>query len=132
MGFNKKYINKGSLLENISELDELFNADALLMDPWMTKFYQDLDLCERELRVRIKEELKFKSGCPDNHPEYSKLKSLSETLISLKTDPSWLDIHFTQDKLGRFQLEMNEYGNFDVLKEKSIKAIINYYDTKWK
>jgi len=46
----------------------------------------------------------------------------------LKNNPSWLDIHFTQDKLGRFKLDIDEFGVFDVLKEKSIKAIIDYYD----
>ena len=97
----------------------------------MTKFYQDLDPIERKLRIKIKEDQKYSSGCPDNHQDYPKLKSLSETLISLKTNPTWLDIHFTQDKLGRFELEINEFGVFDILKEKAIKAIINYYESKY-
>jgi hypothetical protein len=128
MSFHKRYINKEILLENISNLDKLFKADALMMDDWMTKFYQDLDPVERQLRIKMNQELTFWSGCPDKHTDYPKLKSLAETLISLKNNPSWLDIHFTQDKLGRFKLDIDEFGVFDVLKEKSIKAIIDYYD----
>ena len=128
MSFHKRYINKEILLENISNLDKLFKADALMMDDWMTKFYQDLDPVERQLRIKMNKELTFWSGCPDKHTDYPKLKSLAETLISLKNNPSWLDIHFTQDKLGRFKLDIDEFGVFDVLKEKSIKAIIDYYD----
>jgi|APCry1669189665_1035243.scaffolds.fasta_scaffold01107_4 hypothetical protein len=128
MSFHKRYINKEILLENISNLDKLFKADALMMDDWMTKFYQDLDPVERQLRIKMNQEFTFWSGCPDKHTDYPKLKSLAETLISLKNNPSWLDIHFTQDKLGRFKLDIDEFGVFDVLKEKSIKAIIDYYD----
>ena len=98
------------------------------MDSWVTKFYQDLDPIERQLRIKMNQELISWSGCPDKHTDYPKLKSLAETLISLKNNPSWLDIHFTQDKLGRFKLDIDEFGVFDVLKEKSIKAIIDYYD----
>ena len=130
MGFNKKYISKNILLENTSNIDKLLKADALVMDMWTTKFVQDLDPKERQLRNKIKEEQKYSSGCPDKHSDYSKLKSLSETFLSLKNDPSWLDIHFTQEKLGRFDLEIDEFGVLDKVKEKAIKEIIKYYEPK--
>ncbi len=128
MGFNRKYISKSNLLENTSNIDKLLKADALVMDMWVTKFVKDLDPKERVLRNKIKEEQK--SGCPDKHSDYSKLKSLSETLLSLKNDPSWLDIHFVQDKLGRFDLEIDEFGVLDKISKKAINKIIDYYSLK--
>jgi hypothetical protein len=127
MGFNKKYITKEGILSNMKDIKRYLKADALLMDDeWSVKFINDLDYNERQLRTKMKREIT--SGCPDKHKDYSKLKSLSETLISLMTNPSWLDIHFTQEKLGRFQMEIHEFGNLDILKDKAIKSIIEYYE----
>jgi hypothetical protein len=83
---------------------------------------------ERQLREKIKEDQKYSSGCPDKHPDYPQLNSLSEALIGLMTNPTWLDIHFVQDKLGRFQLEIDEFGDFEKLKTKSIEAIVNHFN----
>lgn len=127
MGFNKRFITQYSILENISNLDRLFKADALIMDMWSTRFTNDLNQEEREIREKIKEDQRILSGCPDKHPDYNKLKSLSETLISLKTDPTWLDIHFTKTKLG-LQFPFEDGGLFEVQKNKCIKAIIDYYN----
>ena len=41
-----------------------------------------------------------------------------------------LNIHFVQDKLGRFQLEIDEFGVLDKVKEKAISAIIKHYESK--
>lgn len=128
MGFHKRYITKYSVLDHIGDLDTLFKADALIMDMWSTRFTQDLDQEERKIRQKIKEDQKLLSGCPDKHPDYHKLNSLSETLIDLMTNPTWLDIHFVQDKLGRFQLEIDEFGDFEKLKTKSIEAIVNHFN----
>jgi hypothetical protein len=41
MGFNKRIINKESILITEQErLDKLFDADALIMDIWASKFLQ--------------------------------------------------------------------------------------------
>jgi hypothetical protein len=128
MGFHKRFITKYSVLENISDLDNLFDADALIMDDWSGKFSNDLNHEERKLREKIKEDQKYSSGCPDKHPDYPQLNSLSEALIGLMTNPTWLDIHFVQDKLGRFQLEIDEFGDFEKLKTKSIEAIVNHFN----
>ncbi len=125
----KKYIRKEYLLINIVNIDSLLKSDLLVMDRWSTNFIKDMNYNERIIRKKIKEEESYKSGCPNNNINYFKLKSLSETLISLKTNPSWLDIHFTQDKLGRFNLSIDEFGKFDILVQKSINSIINYYDS---
>ena len=74
MGFNKRYITKETILLNISDLDRLFKADALIMDNWSRKFSDDLNREERQLREKIKEDQKYSSGCPDKHPDYPQLK----------------------------------------------------------
>ena len=128
MGFHKRYITKETIISHITDLDRLFKADALIMDMWSTNFTNDLNREERQLREKIKEDQKYSSGCPDKHPDYDKLDSLSEALIGLMTNPTWLDIHFVQDKLGRFQLEIDEFGDFEKLKTKSIEAIVNHFN----
>lgn len=126
----KKYIRRKYLLDNIQNIDSILKCDLLVMDRWSTNFIKDMNYDERILRNKIKEEEIYKSGCPNNNINYNKLKSLSETLISLKTNPSWLDVHFTQDKLGRFNLSIDEFGKFDILIQKSINSIISYYDSQ--
>ena len=127
MSFSKRYITKETILLHISDLDRLFKSDALIMDMWSRKFSNDLNRDERKLRENIKEEQKFLSGCPDKHPQYSELKSLSETLIGLLTNPTWLDIHFTKTKLGlQFPFELG--GDFETQKNKCIESIIEYYN----
>ena len=127
MGFHKRYISKETIISHITDLDTLFKADALIMDNWSTRFTNDLNREERQLREKIKEDQKFLSGCPDKHPDYHKLNSLSEALVGLMTNPTWLDIHFTRTKLG-LQFPFEDGGLFEVQKDKCIKAIIDYYD----
>ena len=127
MGFHKRYISKETIISHITDLDTLFKADALIMDMWATKFTNDLNREERQLREKIKEDQKFLSGCPDKHPDYDKLDSLSEALVGLMTNPTWLDIHFTKTKLG-LQFPFEDGGLFEVQRDKCIKAIIDYYD----
>jgi hypothetical protein len=127
MGFHKRFITKYSILEHISVLDALFDADALIMDDWSRKFSDDLNREERKLREKIKEDQKYSSGCPDKHPNYPQLNSLSEALIGLMTNPTWLDIHFTKTKLG-LQFPFEDGGLLESQKNKCIESIIEYYN----
>jgi hypothetical protein len=127
MGFHKRYITKDTILTHINDLDTLFKADALIMDMWSSRFTNDLNQEERTIREKIKQEQKFLSGCPDKHPDYPKLNSLSEALIGLMTNPTWLDIHFTKTKLG-LQFPFEDGGLLETQKNKCIEAIINYFD----
>ena len=124
MGFYKRFITQDGIIDNIQDLDNYLKADALIFDTWSSKFFEDLDNDERILRNKIKKELQTTSGCPSSQKDYDKLNSLSETLISLKTDPSWLDIHFTKVKLG---LQFTINGEFEEQVEKCINEIIDYY-----
>lgn len=126
MGFHKRYIKKQNILDNISKLDILLNSDILIMDDWSNRFTKDINLSERKIREKIKEEQKYLSGCPDKHPDYTQLNSLSEALIGLMTNPTWLDIHFTKTKLG-LQFSFEDLGLFETQKNKCIESIIEYY-----
>ncbi len=129
MGFHKRYLSKEIVLSNLNNIDKLLKADALIMDMWSNRFVNDLNREERLLREKIKEDQKFLSGCPDKHEDYSKLNSLSEALIGLTVNPTWLDIHFTKTKLN-LQFPWEDGGLLETQKDKCIKAIIEYYESK--
>lgn len=127
MGFNKRYITQKGILENISDLEKYLKADALIMDMWSSRFCDDLNPKERKLREDLKKDTMFWSGGLEKHPNFSKLDSLSEMIIALKTDPTWTDILLTIKKLN-IPIDQDERGKFEILREKSIKYIIDYYE----
>lgn len=127
MGFHKRFITKEGILQNINNLEDYFNSDALIFDSWSSKFNADIDPKERKLRNKMIENQEFLTGCPDQWRHYNELESLAETLISLKTNPTWLDIHFTKQKLGlQFSDEIS--GMFEQQVNSCIEKIINYYE----
>jgi hypothetical protein len=131
MGFNKKYVTKKTILDNLNNIDEVFRSDSLIMDTWASKFFGDLDKEERLIRRDMK--VLYKEGsCPSTIEGFSDLKSLSESLISLYKSPSWFDIHLVQSRLGNLRVEDQDLGKIQILKERAIEAIVDYYeeDTK--
>lgn len=41
MGFNKRFVTKESILRTSNDkLEQLFNADGLIMDMWSSNFYE--------------------------------------------------------------------------------------------
>lgn len=128
MGFNKRYLNKEIILSNLSNIDKLLKADSLIMDMWSSYFIEDLNSKQRELREVLLEDTKFdSSGNYQNHKYFYLLNSISEAIINLSTDPSWLDIQIVCIKTG-FKIEESEKGKFDLLRKKAIDSAINYYD----
>lgn len=127
MGFHKRFITKQHIIENIHNIDEYLNADAIIFDEWSSRFFEELDRDERKLREEIKKKMFENGGCADKHYGYDKLESFSECLISLMTDPNWLDVHFVKDRLG-FDLELDEMGKFEIQRQKSIDKIIDYFE----
>ena len=127
MGFHKRFINKEGILNNIDNLNNYFNSDALIFDSWSSNFYNDIDEEERNLRNKMIEENKFLTGCPDQWTHYNELESLAETLISLKTNPTWLDIHFTKQKL-ELQFSNEISGLFEEQVNSCIDKIIEHYE----
>jgi len=140
MGFHKRYIHKDNILNILNSdddvasitrditIDRLFNADALIMDKWVNSFYEGLNPEERKIREYFYEKYLFYSLHEFlKDEEYPKLKSLSEALISLHRNPSWVDIIFTVEKL-KLTIKLDESGRFDSLIKKCINAIIDHFE----
>jgi hypothetical protein len=130
VGFNKRYLNKSLILSNLSKIDKLLNADALITDMWSSNFIKDLSEKQRKLREELVIDTMFSSNPNDvlNHKNFYLLNSLSEALINLSTNPRWIDIHVIYIKTG-FKIEESEAGSFDKISKKAIDAAISHYDS---
>ena len=143
MGFNKRYIRKEMILDNIdniSYISKLVKADALIMDSWSVKFFDNFDFkyeTYNKLREELYDDVQFYSFHKPTleHKNYNKLKKLSNVLINLKTNPSWSDILLTSDILKEMDMEFAEKqnppqeiaGKFSKLVPYFIKVIEEYY-----
>lgn len=92
------------------------------MDDWSRRFHKDISRKDKKLIDSIYEKNKLKSWHTD---DYKQLSSLSECLISLMTEPRWAPLLYTLERL-EIEVEEEERGRFPILKEKAIKAIIEY------
>lgn len=139
MGMNKRFIDKDIILyylrnENIKSLDrevkinQLLNAELLVLDNWSSRFYNDLNPDERKIRRDLYERYKFDSGISFlQDTDLEKLNSLSETLLSLCGDTaSWIDIHLVINKL-KIKVDSDDAGKYSILKDKCIESIIEYF-----
>jgi hypothetical protein len=130
MGFNKRYLDRNMILKNLSKMDSLLNSDALILDSWSSNFIGDLNPNHRKHRVIIMDETKFSSNPHDwiNHRFFPNMFSLSELLISLSTEPTWVDIQATLDIL-KPNIPEESMGKFEEIKKLCIESIINHYDS---
>jgi hypothetical protein len=130
MGFNKRYLDKEIILSNLSKIDRLLKADALIMDMWSSNFINDLSENQRKLREELITDTMFSSNQQDmmNHKNFYLLNSLSEALINLSTNPNWVDIHIIYIRTG-FEIEESEAGLFDKISKKATDAVISHYDS---
>jgi hypothetical protein len=140
MGFHKRYIKKEIILSRLKSdnivsltreisIDRLFNADALIMDTWSCRFHSGLKPEERNIRSYLNEKYIFDSGFRFmDDIEYKKLTSLSEALVSLSMNPTWVDICFVLDKLKIKVDSETESGKFQILVDKCKMSIIGYFD----
>lgn len=140
MGFNKRYISKENILHRLKSnemqpllrevrIEQLFKADALILDHWSSNFYNDLNPTERIHRKNLYDKYKFSSGFEFIKDEdYKNLTSLSESLISLMGENAmWVDIFMVSEKL-EIKFSDDESGRFSVMKDKCIESIIDYFD----
>ena len=143
MGFNKRYIRKEMILENVSNINficKLVNADALIIDTWSSNFYDNFNFkCVKYNKIRevIKKDIIFNSHHNNvlNHENYKELFNLSNVLLNLKTDPSWVDVLLTGDILNEIDTDFMKKkdtpkeitGRFDELVIYHIKLIEEYY-----
>jgi hypothetical protein len=139
MGFNKRYVRKEMILDdpsNVSYIANLVNADGLIIDNWSDKFFKNFNFkwkTYNKMRIKILEENKFSSNLDINkkHIDYNKLLNLSNVLLNLKTNPSWLDIQLTDDILSK-EVPEDISGKFDSLVDFSIKSIEEHFSSTYK
>jgi hypothetical protein len=139
MSASKSYINKEDVLRYLNnkgidsitrqiKIDMIFNADMLVMDTWSSKFYHNLNPKEREIRKKLGDKYRYSSSFNFiEDVDYQDLTSISEALLSLISDESWIDVHVILQKL-RINVNEEEVGSYRILKEKCIEAAINHFN----
>ena len=134
MGFNKRFVKKEMIVNNINNLNyisNLVNTDALVIDDWSDKFYKNFDFNYKnynDLRKNIISDTEIYS---DNkrileHNSFIKLKNLSNIYINLKTNPNWVDIQLANSILEE-SISDEISGKFDLLVNFFIEKIDNKY-----
>jgi hypothetical protein len=136
MGFNKRYIKKELILNNLDNLDyisNLVNADSLIIDNWSDKFYKNFNFNFKDYN-KIREKIIKENIFNLNHREmlstdnFNKLKSLSNIYINLKKNPDWLDIHLVNTLLEQ-SIPDDISGKFDLLVYYFINQINSIYES---
>jgi hypothetical protein len=133
MGFNKRYIKKELILNNLDNLDyisNLVNADALIIDDWSDKFYKNFNFNFKnynKMRNEIKDNNNYREMVSTDG--FNKLKSLSNIYINLKTNPNWLDIHLVNSIIEE-SIPDDISGKFDILVHYYIDKINLIYEQR--
>lgn len=116
MGFNKRYLTKENILSNLnySYIFNIYKTDTLITDEWSDNFLCNFnkDKEYENIRLDILEKYKFDSNLLniENDSNINKLENLSNILINLETNPTWLDILLTRNIL---KIEINSNGYFN-------------------
>ena len=105
MSFNKRYITKDSILsciKNGESLSRLTKADALIMDNWSSRFFDNYSFDYQKMRDELNNDVMFQSSynATYEHKNFNSLKKLSNILENLIKDPSWTEILLTTNILG--------------------------------
>lgn len=134
MSFNKRYIHKGMILDNINNISyikNLVNADSLVLDSWSKKFFDNFNFKNdyQRLRDELNNDTKFSSNnsCIPEHKNFNYLKSTSNILINLKKDPLWIDVILAFHVLEITNIEEEKKGLFKDLVEVCIERINSIY-----
>jgi hypothetical protein len=136
MGFNKRYITKDKIMANLNNLNyisKLVNADALIMDDWSKKFFDNFNF-DYDVYQKTRDSLIFDikdSSSIDfikNNKNFIKLKNISNIFINLNTNPDWLDIHLANSFIEDV-IPDNISGKFNNITEYFIKRISDEYSS---
>jgi len=132
MSFNKRYITKDSILsciKNGESLSRLTKADALIMDNWSTRFFDNYSFDYQKMRDELNTDVMFQSNynATYEHKNFNSLKRLSNILENLIKDPSWTEILLTTNILGSEGITEEMHGKFPLLKDYCINKIIKHY-----
>ena len=128
MGFHKRFITKDLILsqKDFESIDSLLDADALIFDTWSSNFFKRFDenyKIYQEKRNNHIEENKFASSFTntDGFDKYH----ISNILINLKINPSWLDIHLCIESFRPIEIPQSISGKFNLLCNFCIQLIEN-------
>jgi hypothetical protein len=127
MSASKRYITKETILSNLDDLDSVFKADCLIFDKWSFRFFEDLNLKEREFRESYDGDFTKLLSSVVSIGDIKNLTSFSETLISLHNDPKWIDIEFVAIKLG-LNIEKEDSGQLFKIARIASQKIIEFFD----
>ena len=128
MGFHKRFVTKDLILsqKDFESIDSLLNADALIFDTWSSNFFKRFDenyKIYQEKRNNYIEENKFASSFTNTNG-FDKYY-ISNILINLKINPSWLDIHLCIEAFRPIEIPKSISGKFDLLCNYCIQLIEN-------
>jgi len=128
MGFHKRFITKDLVLsqKSFEDIEKLLNADALIFDTWSSNFFKRFDenyQLYQDKRNNYIEENYFSSSFTntDGFDKYY----ISNVLVNLKINPSWLDIHLCIEHFRPIEIPQSISGKFDLLCNFCIKLIEN-------
>jgi hypothetical protein len=126
MGFHKRFISKELVLSqnNFEDIESLLKADALIFDTWSSNFFKRFDenyIEYQKKRQELIEKNKFASVF-SNTNDFDKYH-ISNVLINLKTNPSWLDIHICIESFRPIEIPQTISGKFDLLCKFCIQLI---------
>jgi hypothetical protein len=118
MGFHKRFVTRDLIMgcKSFEEIEDLLNADALILDSWSSNFVERLDRNHKEYqqkRLERIEESKLSSSFP-NTDTFDKLH-LSNILMNLKNDPNWLDIQLCIESFRPIDIPITIAGKFDLM-----------------
>ena len=120
-------------IKNISYISNLVNADALILDSWSKKFFDNFNFkwkTYQKMRSNLNSDVSLSSDHRSTieHVDYKKLRSLSNILINLKVSPSWVDVLLAYDITGTTIDNTDDMGKFDKLVSDCIDKINNFYN----
>jgi hypothetical protein len=136
MGFNKRYVKKDNILNSLNNeyISSYGKADALISDIWSGNFFKNYK-CDynkyEATRNNILENTKFSSNLSDieNDSSFNKLKHLSNILINLENNPTWIDILLTS-KILNIEIKEEDKGQFDKLVHICKESIKNKFENE--
>lgn len=136
MGFNKTFVNKRNILSSLNNeyISDFKKADALITDKWSGNFFKNYKWDYHKydsIRNFILENTKFSSNLSDieNDISFNKLKHLSNILINLENNPTWIDILLTS-KILNIEIKEEDKGQFDKLVNICKESIKNKFENE--
>lgn len=133
MGFNKRYATKEAILKglNYDYIISYRKADFIITDNWSDNFFKNINWNYKDYentRDSFIKKYQFSSNMVDidNIEGLDNLKYLSNILINLEQNPTWIDIILTS-KILDIEIEQSDRGKFDKIVEICKESIKNKF-----